>query len=86
MPEEQTRGMLLFSVLGVVLGALSFLAVLGEPWRLIGLGCAAGGLIIGNLGRKSPIPGKVKWSLAAIVLSVAGAALCFVLVSLQRNA
>lgn len=84
MAEQQTRGMLLFSVLGVVFGALSFVAVFGEPWRLIGLGSAVCGLVIGNLGRKSPIQAKVRWSLAAIILSVAGAAACFAVVSLAR--
>lgn len=86
MPEKQTAGMRFFSWLGVVLGALSFLSVLREPWRLIGLGCAAGAVVIGNLGRRSSVPGKVRWSLAAIVLAVCGAAACFAAVAVSRNA
>lgn len=73
MADKQTRGMQIFSVLGAVLGALSFLALLARPWRFVGLGCAVAALIIGNLGRRSPVPGKVRWSLAAIILAVGGA-------------
>lgn len=79
MPEKQTSGMRVFSVLGVALGALSFLCLLGGFWRFVGIGCALGALIIGNLGRRSPIQEKVWWSLGAIVLAVAGAATCLFL-------
>lgn len=77
---EQTRGMRIVSWLGVILGALSFLSLLEEPWRLIGLLCAAGAVILGRTGRKSPNREKARWSIAAAVLGAAGA-LTFVLVS-----
>lgn len=77
---EETRVMRAVSVIAVILGALSFLSLLDEPWRLAGLICGAAAVILGRTGRKSPVRTKQLLSYAAILLGGTGA-LIFLIVS-----
>lgn len=67
-------GMHLWSGLTVALGALSFLMLLPGAFFWVGLGCAVAALVLGTIGRKSPVKSKQICSVTGILLAVAGAA------------
>lgn len=76
--------MQIWSFLGIALGALSFLVLADGNLRWIGIGCAIGALVLGTLGKKSPVRTKVLLSLVTIALAVC-AAISFVILATSRG-
>ncbi|MGI6152452.1 MAG: hypothetical protein ACOYJB_01280 [Christensenellaceae bacterium] len=75
--EKTKAGMYIWSGVNVALGALSFLMLAPGAFFWIGFACAIVSLVLGTIGKKSPIKSKQVCSILGIVLAVAGAA-CFV--------
>jgi hypothetical protein len=67
-------GMHIWSSLNVALGALSFLMLLSGMIFWVGFACAAAALILGTIGKKSPLRSKRVCAVLGIILAVAGAA------------
>jgi len=66
-------GIHIFSAINIILGALSFLMALPGAFFWIGFSCAVIALILGTIGKKSPVKSKQICSVIGIILAVAGA-------------
>ena len=64
----------LLSALNIIFGALSFFMMLPGAFFWIGLSCAIVALVLGTMGRKSPIKVRQICAVIGIILSIAGAA------------
>ncbi len=70
----KNTGMHIWSALNVVLGAMSFLMVLSGIYFWIGAVSAVAALVLGTIGKKSPVKSKQICSVIGIILAVCGAA------------
>jgi len=67
-------GMHIWSALNVALGALAFLMLLPGAFFWVGFACAVAALVLGTIGKKSPVKSKQVCSVLGIIFAIAGAA------------
>jgi len=70
----ERAGMHVWSAMNVALGALSFLMLLPGAFFWGGFACAVAALVLGTIGKKSPVKSKQVCSVIGMALAIAGAA------------